>query len=96
MKKSKVPNAQGKTTIYDFDEWSRAHYGTSFARRQAAKERYDRQEARKERNALQLKSEILLILMAATVVGFGAVFWQEYHYDTNRITKKDNKKKVES
>ncbi|XP_055378002.1 dnaJ homolog subfamily C member 30, mitochondrial-like isoform X2 [Condylostylus longicornis] len=39
-KRAEVPHAEGKTTIYDFDEWSQAHYGSTFDRKQKAKKRH--------------------------------------------------------
>ncbi|XP_013112847.1 dnaJ homolog subfamily C member 30, mitochondrial isoform X2 [Stomoxys calcitrans] len=42
FKKSTVADSEGRSPIYDFDEWSRQHYGTSFQRRQTAKQKYDR------------------------------------------------------
>jgi DnaJ family protein C protein 30 len=47
-------------TSYDFDEWTRAHYGESFARRARAKEKYDRnQMEKKEREAFSKKENIV-------------------------------------
>lgn len=42
MRRDRAPPPTGATPIYDFDEWSRAHYGKNFDRRQSAKKRYDR------------------------------------------------------
>ncbi|XP_014243466.1 dnaJ homolog subfamily C member 30-like [Cimex lectularius] len=39
--KYRMPTASGRTVVYDYDEWTRAHYGHNFARRNAAKERYE-------------------------------------------------------
>lgn len=40
--RSRGSTPTGKTPIYDFDEWSREHYGTAFKRREAAKEKFER------------------------------------------------------
>ncbi|XP_032596699.1 dnaJ homolog subfamily C member 30, mitochondrial isoform X2 [Drosophila grimshawi] len=45
FQKSKVADSEGRTPIYDFDEWSRAHYGKNFDRRQAAQEKHERLRA---------------------------------------------------
>ena len=38
-KKTRSQPATGRTTVYDFDQWSRLHYGTTLNRRAAAKEK---------------------------------------------------------
>lgn len=40
-KKTYVPQEAGRTPIYNFELWSRAHYGESIARRASAKSRYN-------------------------------------------------------
>lgn len=41
LRRQEAPHASGRTPIYDFDEWSKNHYGTAFNRRMAAKQKYD-------------------------------------------------------
>lgn len=38
--KSRGQTFSGKTPIYDFDEWSKNHYGKTFQRREKAKARH--------------------------------------------------------
>ena len=40
-KKTRSQPATGRTTVYDFDQWSRLHYGTTLNRRAAAKEKWE-------------------------------------------------------
>jgi DnaJ homolog subfamily C member 30 len=41
--KSRGQTYSGKTPIYDYDEWSKNHYGKMFDRREKAKARYSAQ-----------------------------------------------------
>lgn len=47
----------GKTPIYDFDEWSRAHYGATFARDMKRKRREEMIREMNERNANDIRIE---------------------------------------
>lgn len=82
FKKSTVADSQGRTPIYDFDEWSRAHYGKSFERRQTAKAKHERQELQKKEHALIAQNEILLLSIAFICVVVYAKFFVESSYDT--------------
>lgn len=62
MKRSERPHASGRTPIYDFDEWTKQHYGQSFNRKQAAKSEYIRVREHKIRSSDEIKKE--------TVIGF--------------------------
>lgn len=57
----------GRTPIYDFDEWSRSHYGATFERSNRARKKYAEKVAKKERDKNDMKTENLLIL-ACTIL----------------------------
>lgn len=61
--KDRPSSPMGKTPIYDFDEWSRAHYGTMFARDMAIKRamEFRKQQRRAIRN--DIKSEKIMLMM---------------------------------
>ncbi|XP_037806419.1 dnaJ homolog subfamily C member 30, mitochondrial-like [Lucilia sericata] len=80
--KSKVSDTEGRTPIYNFDEWSKAHYGKSFERRKAAKAKYERTEAQAKEHALIAQNEILLFGIAFVCVLVYLKFMVESSYDT--------------
>lgn len=53
--------------MYDFDEWSRAHYGEMFQRKARARQRWEAQQAKQEQTAQDLKSEKLLMTLFTLV-----------------------------
>ncbi|XP_036322040.1 dnaJ homolog subfamily C member 30, mitochondrial-like [Rhagoletis pomonella] len=82
FKKSKVSDEMGRTPIYDFDEWSRAHYGKSFQRRQDAKQKFDRKKAQNRDHVLALQNEMVLFGLVFLAVVMYAVFYTESSLDT--------------
>lgn len=53
----------GTTPIYNFDTWSREHYGSNFQRRKAAKEKFNMMQFRERENVLIMQNEIVLFSM---------------------------------
>lgn len=92
MKKSEVPHSSGRQPIYNFDEWSRAHYGSSFERRKAAKQRYETQELKKESIKFGIQNEILIfsIILCAGLFAVGAL--QDVGLDIDNTKKNTTKK----
>ncbi|KAH8419161.1 hypothetical protein KR222_006939, partial [Zaprionus bogoriensis] len=82
FQKTKVADSEGRTPIYDFDEWSRAHYGSSFDRRQQAREKYERLRMQKETSKASKQTDVVMlsILFAGFVVYL--MFIAESSYDT--------------
>lgn len=81
FKKSSVSDTEGRTPIYDFDEWSRQHYGSSFQRRQTAKEKFDRNQKRDKEQVLMMQNEILLFsVMVLSALAY-LKFYSESSYD---------------
>lgn len=60
MHRSKPPAPTGKTTIYDFDEWTQAHYGETFARRQQDKAKYEQSIRTKKFNTRDMQHEVVI------------------------------------
>ncbi|XP_053959416.1 dnaJ homolog subfamily C member 30, mitochondrial [Anastrepha ludens] len=81
FKKSTVPDEMGRTPIYDFDEWSRAHYGKSFQRRQDAKARFDRKQAQSRDHVFAAQNEMVLLGLVFAVVAMYAIFYVESSLD---------------
>ncbi|KAI9577524.1 dnaJ homolog subfamily C member 30, mitochondrial-like [Glossina fuscipes] len=90
--KSTVADNKGRTPIYNFDEWSRAHYGQSFERRKTAKEKHDRQTYEAKDQKLMSQNEyLLLVIMIFTCLGYYK-FATESSYDTPKDQTKRTQK----
>lgn len=72
MKKDRPPPPTGSTPIYDFDEWSRVHYGNNFNRRQTARKRYER--IKNEQGNTQVRRIEFTVLAILCFVCFMVVF----------------------
>lgn len=81
FKKSQVSDEMGRTPIYDFDEWSRSHYGKSFQRRKDAKARFERKQAQNRENVLILQNEVTLFGFVFLAVAMYAIFYTESSLD---------------
>ncbi|XP_068152105.1 dnaJ homolog subfamily C member 30, mitochondrial [Drosophila tropicalis] len=82
FKKSKVADTEGRTPIYDFDEWSRAHYGKNFERRQTAQAKYERIRVQKEQNSISKQTDTVMIAFIFAAVAVYLMFMAESSYDT--------------
>ncbi|XP_020817493.1 dnaJ homolog subfamily C member 30 [Drosophila serrata] len=82
FQKSRVADSEGRTPIYDFDEWSRSHYGKSFDRRQAAQAKYDRIKVQKESNKISSQTDMVLLSLLFAGVAIYLMFLAESSYDT--------------
>ncbi|XP_004518126.1 dnaJ homolog subfamily C member 30 [Ceratitis capitata] len=96
FKKSKVSDELGRTPIYDFDEWSRSHYGKSFQRRQDSKAKFERKQSQNRQHVLTLQNELVLFGFVFVVVAMYAIFYTESSLDTPRerataVAKENNK-----
>jgi DnaJ homolog subfamily C member 30 len=71
--------ATGRTPIYDFDEWSRMHYGDHFARKRAAQTRY---EIRRTKEApFMVPKEKLIVMLGMVLVMFLVNFYTDQKND---------------
>lgn len=61
MKRTETPNAEGRTPIFDFDEWNSQHYGAAFQRSQAARKRFTNKPIQANTEANSVKSEITIL-----------------------------------
>lgn len=94
MTRAHVPTASGRTPIYDFDEWSRNHYGKNFERKKAADAKF---RAKAERES-QIDSHVLQGYVVYAMVGvamfYGLILLNERSHDTPKAQErtKDDKK----
>lgn len=82
MKRSDAPTPTGRTPIYDFDEWSRAHYGGTFERRQQGKKKFRDQENKRRTDADSLQKDFMLFGLVLMVVGYMVISTNMASYDT--------------
>lgn len=92
MNRTRQPTAPGQQQpIYDFDEWSRAHYGKKFEQAQQAKKRYKRDKEKEINEQNDIKIELLILLIM-----FGSICYMTFCYnqavlDENRIKRESEK-----
>ncbi|XP_073845656.1 dnaJ homolog subfamily C member 30, mitochondrial-like [Musca autumnalis] len=84
FRKSKVADSKGRTQMYDFDEWTRQHYGDSFERRRTAKEKYDYNKEREKDDLLIMQKEIVLLCIAIFSV---LAYWKVYSESSYDLPK---------
>lgn len=88
MTRTHVPTASGRTPIYDFDEWSRTHYGERFERKKAAEAKF-RHKA--EQNEL-IDSHVLQGYVVYAIVGiamlYGFILLNERSHDLPKAIEK--------
>ncbi|GLH01015.1 Protein tumorous imaginal discs, mitochondrial [Gryllus bimaculatus] len=81
------PPTTGRTPIYNFDEWSHAHYGDAFARRAAAKERFEQKKMDKLRQEKEVENEFVVLGVLLFVLSFFA--FTRITNDSNDISGKE-------
>lgn len=83
-----------RSTIYNFDTWSREHYGASFDRRKAAKAKFERYQIKNRENQLMVQNEIILfsIILVICVMTY-LKFMAESAYDTPKQTSTSDGKR---
>lgn len=88
MTRTHVPTDSGRTPIYDFDEWSRSHYGKNFERKKAADAKF-RQKAEREE---LIDSHVLQGYVVYAIVGvamvYGLILLNESSHDTPKAKTK--------
>nr|CAH7769605.1 unnamed protein product [Callosobruchus chinensis] len=62
--RAKPPTPTGRTPIYDFDEWSKQHYGATFQRKQTNKEKARIYQMQREMEQRSAKAETVLFLLS--------------------------------
>lgn len=90
MTRTHVPTASGRTPIYDFDEWSRNHYGASFNRKKKAEEKFRARAAQDE----LVNSTVIQGYVVYAMVGLGLMYvlilMQERSHDTPKPLPEKN------
>ncbi|XP_076041547.1 uncharacterized protein LOC143025559 [Oratosquilla oratoria] len=87
-KQGYAPTHTGRTPIYDFDDWSKTHYGDAFQKRADAKAFYEERLKHRKREKEEMKSEIVISVVLFTLMCFGYLSMRGEDLDK---VKKDDK-----
>ena len=79
--KSRPPAPYGRTTVYDFDEWSKAHYGATFQKSLKFKEKERMKKMQEQRNVEDIKQEKVVFLVGLFVLMAAYLFYGREDYD---------------
>lgn len=88
--RSRAPPPTGRTPIYNFDEWTRMHYDTSFARKEAAKARYARKVGKNISDRHFFYSELVFLAAVFIVTSLSLSYIKTKSYDTVDESVKNN------
>lgn len=93
MQRSKVPTRDGRTPIYNFDEWARAHYGNLLEKKFNAKENYDRMQFEREASNIRAhNSQIIGSIIFCSIMIVSFIFSvYENSYDVDKLHSKRTK-----
>lgn len=69
MTKTEVPHSTGRTPIYNFDEWTEAHYGKTFNRRQTASNKYRDKVNQEIKEQNSVKTEMVIFGVLSGLIG---------------------------
>lgn len=84
-----APPTSGKTPIYDFDEWARAHYGQSFARRATARAKWQANIEKRADIKGDVQQEKVTLLVLLSFLLFTYVTYRfSNDYDVDRSKSK--------
>ncbi|XP_040156172.1 dnaJ homolog subfamily C member 30, mitochondrial [Anopheles arabiensis] len=90
MTRTHAPTATGRTPIYDFDEWSRNHYGSRFDQKMKAEERFKKKAEREEIFKTRLQHEYIIFPLLFVCVMYCVIVFQEGTYDAPKpVTKSE-------
>lgn len=85
--RTRPPPPDGRTPIYDFDEWSRQHYGATFARDMRIKRRKDMKQMSQQHTQWNKQREKFLVAFFTLTLIFFYVIRKTNDYD---VVKTDN------
>ncbi|KAK3873691.1 hypothetical protein Pcinc_021310 [Petrolisthes cinctipes] len=84
--RSQAPSATGRTPIYNFDEWSQAHYETTRLRKEETKRQYE--DLLKEEHNSREEKKANSIVAIFVMFGLGLVFQVLFTHDTDHAKTK--------
>ncbi|XP_026488947.2 dnaJ homolog subfamily C member 30, mitochondrial [Vanessa tameamea] len=91
-----VPNMEGKTPIYDFDTWSKNHYGDLLKKKQYEQNFIRSQQQKQIHIANDISQErIMYVMLSILVLFIGLIAYGQNDYDSD-TTEKQKKAEKES
>ncbi|XP_050353587.1 dnaJ homolog subfamily C member 30, mitochondrial-like [Nymphalis io] len=91
-----IPNTDGRTPIYDFDTWSRNHYGDLLKKKQYEQNFIKTQQQKQVNIENDISQEKIMYVMVSILVLFiGLITYGRSDYDTDN-TEKQKKAEQES
>lgn len=83
MKRNEAPHASGRQPIYNFDEWSKSHYGVNLDRHLKAKRKLERTIDLQVHNSESVKKEALIfgVVCGVLIFMYFDFLWREQSYD---------------
>ncbi|XP_044261118.1 dnaJ homolog subfamily C member 30, mitochondrial-like [Tribolium madens] len=81
---SRPPTEYGRTTVYDFDEWSKAHYGATFQNTLRYRAREKMKMKREQELNEHVKAEKMVLLIGVVAMLAAYVFYDDYD-DPNKV-----------
>lgn len=84
----KHKTTSGRSSIYDFDEWTNAHYGNSFKRQQRIRTNDFERTAKRESDRQSSQKEFMLAMVFIMFLIFTVM--REDSHDVDRLKDKKN------
>jgi DnaJ family protein C protein 30 len=84
--KSRPPTAYGRTTVYDFDEWSKSHYGATFRQDQRFKVKERLRKQREKDYIEDVKSERIIFLISVLFILIAYTMYDKDYDNPTRVT----------
>lgn len=88
MTRTHVPSASGRTPIYDFDEWSRTHYGKNFERKKAAEAKFREKAEREDLIDSTVLQGYVVYVMVGIALLYGLILLNESSHDSPKAIQK--------
>ncbi|XP_060533918.1 dnaJ homolog subfamily C member 30, mitochondrial-like [Cylas formicarius] len=88
-RRSQVPPWSGRTPIYDFDEWSKAHYETTFKRSRDFKQHAQTVDSYRREQKEELETKLLCIFIITVIVS-GVIYIDHSGYDNVKTPQRTN------
>ncbi|XP_046740073.1 dnaJ homolog subfamily C member 30, mitochondrial-like [Diprion similis] len=93
LNRSKIVSSDGRTPIYNFDEWAKAHYGELFTQTSERRENSKRLQREKEDELLRSQQTAIgmpIILLVLFTFASVYTYRDSTSYDVNRVSRDTN------
>ncbi|KAK8374200.1 hypothetical protein O3P69_010956 [Scylla paramamosain] len=87
-KRGAVPTASGRTPIYNFDEWTKLHYQSSWERKQDAKMRYEEVLRKRDVETEEKKTQSFISVLMLLTIAFIIQICMTNRYDPEKPKSK--------